>query len=261
MEPKCFFIRKPRLYLTSVHCISNQYYNPFQFTIHVPFIVFSIFRDYSKHSWCWILPVFCGPNINWLLLVRCAETIQFQSTHWANFVKVASRSISKRQRLLYKCIYVSFCHVCIPTIISKWKTVISKRQQLSALFLCFPPSTCFPQSLKPRFTRIFLSFLRVSNFSTKLSGQLLLLCLPSKSILSSQLVLIFSKSILPRQAQLVLIWKLFKQIFEFQFFASKFTFETLFTWLFEQFLFLSKSFSILLQNWRFKHCLLPRQTS
>ena len=159
---------------------------------------------------------------------------------------------------VYMCL---FCHVCIPTIISKWKPVISKRQQLSALFLCFPPSTCFPQSLKPRFTRIFLSFLRVSNFSTKLSGQLLLLCLPSKSILSSQLVLIFSKSILPRQAQLVLIWKLFKQIFEFQFFASKFTFETLFTWLFEQFLFLSKSFSILLQNWRFKHCLLPRQTS
>ena len=225
-----FSIRKPRLYLTSVHCIANQYYNSFQFTIHVPFIVSSIFRDYLKHSWCWILPVFCGPNINWLLLVRCAETIQFQSTHWANFVKVASRSISKRQRL-------------------------------SALFLCFPPSTCFPQSLKPRFTRIFLSFLRVSNFSTKLSGQLLLLCLPSKSILSSQLVLIFSKSILPRQAQLVLIWKLFKQIFEFHFFASKFTFKTLFTWLFEQFLFLSKSFSILLQNWRFKHCLLPRQTS
>ena len=126
-------IRKPRLYLTSVHCIANQYYNSFQFTIHVPFIVSSIFRDYLKHSWCWILPVFCGPNINWLLLVRCAETIQFQSTHWANFVKVATRSISKRQRL-------------------------------SALFLCFPPSTCFPQSLKPRFTRIFLSFLRVSIF-------------------------------------------------------------------------------------------------
>ena len=105
------YIRKPRLYLTPVHCIANQYYNSFQFTIHVTFIVSSIFRDYLKHSWCWILPVFCGPNINWLLLVRCAETIQFQSTHWANFVKVASRSISKRQRLLYKCIYVSFCHV------------------------------------------------------------------------------------------------------------------------------------------------------